>query len=555
MENITIELVKVLKTDVPVFTSLSSKIVGCILLCATVRYLWNRIFSGSSGAKTSAIPRVRTRLPFGIDYITRGIVYNSRNQSLLFWEELFDTHSPFRTVEIKLGPQTVIATWDPENVKALLTTQFWEYGKGERFHAEWKAFLGDAIFTTDGDKWHSSRSLIRPMFTRERVSDLSTFERHVQKMLAIMNSPELQGQPVNVSDFCLRLTMDIATDFLLGKSVNSLANPADKFSAAFADVQRIQSWITMAGPIQGFLPKKAYREGLKTINSFIEPFIMRTLALQQDNIEKMEELGKGYNFLEGLATFTRDPKIIRDQLISVLLAARDTTAATLSWTFYELSGRPDVVKILREEILKVVGPDASPTYTDLKNMRYLQAILKETLRLYPAVPFNMRVALTDTTLPRGGGPEGELPVHIKKDTLIAYSPLYMQRRGDLYPSDSKTPFPDPGKYEPKRWLAPDSRSKEGPFDGGLGQDENNDMTSTSSGKPWTPTPWTYIPFNGGPRICLGQQFALAEMGYTLVRLFQKYSHLERHMKQEDCGVMRANIVLTPAHRVMLVFQK
>ncbi|KAH2277015.1 hypothetical protein KXW02_007889 [Aspergillus fumigatus] len=420
--------------------------------------------------------------------------------------------------------KTVIVSRDPQVVKALLTTQFGDFGKGERFHTEWREFLGDAIFTTDGDKWHASRALIRPMFTRDRVSNLSTFERHVQKLLRILESPRHERQPVNVLDLCLRLTMDIATDFLLGQSVDSLSNPTHRFSAAFADVQRIQSSITMAGPLQVFLPKAKYYEGLKTINSFVDPFITRTLALGRRSFEEMEGSEEENNFLEGLATFTQDPKVIRDQLIFVLLAARDTTAATLARTLYELSGHPEVVQRLREEILAQVGTASAPTYADLKNMRYLQAILKETLRLYPAIPFNMRVALSDTTLPSGG---------------VAYSPLYMHR-SDLYPDAyaDGTPFPDPREYHPHRWMYPGSKTA--------------DSEKINEG-PWIPKPWTYIPFNGGPRICLGQQFALAEMGYTLVRIFQKYKCLERRMRAEDDGLMRANIVLTPAQEVNVVF--
>lgn len=164
--------------------------------------------------------------------------------------------------------------------------------------------------------------------------------------------------------------------------------------------------ITIFRPLQVFLPKAKYYEGLKTINSFVDPFITRTLALGRRSFEEMEGSEEENNFLEGLATFTQDPKVIRDQLIFVLLAARDTTAATLARTLYELSGHPEVVQRLREEILAQVGTASAPTYADLKNMRYLQAILKETLRLYPAIPFNMRVALSDTTLPSGGGPSG-----------------------------------------------------------------------------------------------------------------------------------------------------
>lgn len=100
--------------------------------------------------------------------------------------------------------------------------------------------------------------------------------------------------------------------------------------------------------------------------------------------ELKEKTEKEYNFLHALAEFTRDPQMLRDQIVAVLLAARDTTAATLSWTLYELSKQPKVVERLRMEILERLGSDTLPTYTDLKEMKYLQHIINETLRLYPA---------------------------------------------------------------------------------------------------------------------------------------------------------------------------
>jgi len=88
---------------------------------------------------------------------------------------------------------------------------------------------------------------------------------------------------------------------------------------------------------------------------------------------------------------------------------QDTTAGTLGWTLFELAKRPDCVQRLRDEILDTVGPHAAPTYADLKGMKYLQHVMDETLRLYPAVPFNIRVSLKDTFLPVGGG-ESKLEV-------------------------------------------------------------------------------------------------------------------------------------------------
>lgn len=94
--------------------------------------------------------------------------------------------------------------------------------------------------------------------------------------------------------------------------------------------------------------------------------------LSQDEIEKITKSEKGYTFLHALAGYTRDRTVLRDQIIAVLLAGRDTTACTLSWLFFELSNAPQCVAKLRTEIKDVVGLHRAPTYEDLKNMKYLQ---------------------------------------------------------------------------------------------------------------------------------------------------------------------------------------
>lgn len=192
-----------------------------------------------------------------------------------------------------------------------------------------------------------------------------------------------------------------------------------------------------------FIPRKAFRAGIRTINAFVSPFITEALALTPTELASKTKSEEGYTFLHALASFTRNPIVLRDQLVAVLLAGRDTTAATLSWLFFELARHPEVTAKLREEILATVGKDGTPTYADLKGMKYLQNTVQETLRLYPVVPFNVRLALKDTTLPRGGGPDGLSPVGILKDTPIGYSTLVMQRRPDL--------TPDVMTFSPERW--------------------------------------------------------------------------------------------------------
>jgi cytochrome P450 len=127
------------------------------------------------------------------------------------------------------------------------------------------------------------------------------------------------------------------------------------------------------------------------------PYIQQALALPQEELQKLSTSDKDFTFLHSIVQYTRDPKILRDQIVAVLLAGRDTTAATLSWAFYELCRYPDKYQRLRHEILDSVGRDRTPTYDDLKNMTYLRHTLNETLRLYPAVPYNLRTALQDTS--------------------------------------------------------------------------------------------------------------------------------------------------------------
>jgi cytochrome P450 len=330
-------------------------------------------------------PPVKARLPFSIDVVLRSISNATSNKDLDFWAWLFawspNKHSP--TVEVSLARQRFIFTADPENIKAILATQFQDYGKGEPFHEDWKHFLGDSIFATDGDQWHNSRQLIRPQFVKNRVADLDIFEKHVRHLLSKIGG---RGEEVDICALFYCFTLDSATDYLLGKSVDSLDDPNTEFASAFAEVQRVQNTIARAGPFNKLLPKGTFWAGLKVINDFVEPFIESVLRM---NIADLKEK-TNQSFLHALAaTGTRDRKVIRDQVVAVLLAGRDTTAGALSFTFQELSNHPEIVQKLRREILERVGPMEAPTYEDLKNMPYLQHCMNETLRLYPSVPFNV----------------------------------------------------------------------------------------------------------------------------------------------------------------------
>lgn len=179
-----------------------------------------------------------------------------------------------------------------------------------------------------------------------------------------------------------------------------------------------------------------------------------------------------YVFLHELVSQTSDQIKIRSELLNILLAGRDTTASLLSTVWFELSKRPDVWNQLRREVDSLDGE--SPTFEKLKDMKYLRAVLNESLRLYPVVPENDRQAEVDTVLPIGGGEDGKSPVFVKKGQRVHWSLYTMHRRKDLYGEDAED-------FKPERWL--DEGERKGLRVG-----------------------WEYLPFNGGPRICIGRRW-------------------------------------------------
>jgi cytochrome P450 len=237
---------------------------------------------------------------------------------------------------------------------------------------------------------------------------------------------------------------------------------------------------------------KEYKENNKNVQTFIDHYV--ALALRKSaGGEKLAEEGhqkQRYVFLEELATRTRDPVELRAQLLNILLAGRDTTASLLSWLFHQLLRNPEIFAKLREAIINDFGTYENSeeiTFSSLKSCTYLQNCLSETLRLWTVVPGNSRRTTKITTLPRGGGPDGLSPIVLPANMEVNYSIHVMHRRKDLW-------GPDAEEFKPERF---------------------------QGRKPG----WEFLPFNGGPRICIGQQFALTEASYVVVRLLQRFDKL------------------------------
>lgn len=159
-----------------------------------------------------------------------------------------------------------------------------------------------------------------------------------------------------------------------------------------------------------------------------------------------------YIFIDELVRQTTDRVRIRSELLNILLAGRDTTASLLTNVWWLLSTRPDIWQKLQAEVAELNG--ALPTFEQLKEMKYLKALLNESLRLYPVVPLNSREALEDTTLPLGGGPDGAAPIFVKAGGVVSWNVYGMHRRKDYYGEDAD-------EFRPERWLDDPTTGKKG----------------------------------------------------------------------------------------------
>lgn len=284
-----------------------------------------------------------------------------------------------------------------------------------------------------------------------------------------------QSDVIDLQPLFFRLTMDSASEFLFGQSTNTQLSALSKeahvkntedtqFVKSFEACQRRIMMAMLLNEFYALIQTKSFRGKCRLCHRYIDKFVQKALRHKEnDQIHRNEK--ERYVFADSMTKETTDATEIRDQLLSVLIAGRDTTAALMSFLFLMLAMHTEVFDKLRATIIEEFGTFSSPkniTFATLKNCTYLQWCLNETLRLYPPVPWNSRRSTRDTSLPRGGGEDGCSPIFVPKGTETVYIVWLMQRQPEIWGDDAE-------EFRPDRW----ANHKYGGFE--------------------------FLPFNGGPR--------------------------------------------------------
>ncbi|KAF4554344.1 Cytochrome P450-like protein 66 [Elsinoe fawcettii] len=454
----------------------------------------------TTGARRRQIKRERGCLPpvkyptkdpiLGVDLFKKTMTAFKARRGLEMIKDRFDEKG-VHTFQINSLGKIIISTREPDNLKVIQSLDFKKWSIGTQRIDQFRVLLGPGIFSSDGAEWSHSRDMLRPNFNRTQIRDLDTFESHIDHLIAAI---PLDGSTVDLQDLFFRLTMDSATEFLFGESTNTLMPglstvSASKFAECFNRAQETLSQQGRYGMFSRFVINKEYVGDCKFVHDFVDTYVEKGLAKRPKLLAEKPNESQRYLFIDELVRQTTDRYQIRSELLNILLAGRDTTASLLSNVWWILSKRPDIYAKLREEV-DAIG-SGRPTFEEIKDMKYLKALLNESLRLHPVVPLNSREATEDTYLPRGGGPDGRSPLFVPKGRVVTFSTYAMHRRKDYYGEDAE-------EFKPERWL----------------------------GEKGLRPGWEYLPFNGGPRICLGQQFALTEASYTTIRLMQTFKAIE-----------------------------
>ncbi len=348
-----------------------------------------------------------------------------------------------------------------------------------------KLASGENLFTSDGDYWLRQRRLMQPAFHRQRIAAFGTLMTETTLAMLDRWRAVPSGQPLDIEQEMMRLTLSIVGQALF--SVD-LSDDASAFGQAFttsAEYLTYRMSTLLVAPL--FIPtrrNRAFQQAVQTVNQLVDKMIQerRTPHLLPPPAGGEQEAGGD---LLSMLMKARDEETgagmtdeqLRHEVFAMIFAGHETTANTLTWTFYLLAEHPPIERKLHAELAEVLGGRV-PTVQDLPSLRYTRMVIEEALRLYPPAWSLWREAIGDDEV---GG------YRIPARSSITLMPYVMHRDPRFWEN--------PAQFEPERFTP--ERAAERPT-------------------------FAYLPFGGGPRKCIGNTFALTEAQLVLATIAQRY---------------------------------
>src|SRR5438876_1468704 len=363
----------------------------------------------------------------------------------------------------------------PESIKYVLQEHARNYNKDLITYKIFQPMLGQGLLINDGPSWLHQRRLIQPAFHRKRLSTYGTLMTEATvAMLERWQAYSERGMPLHMAEEMMRLTLRIVGQALFSLDLSQETSTIG--SAVTTLLEQLGDYVFRPFPPLS-VPTPRNRRIQRTIH-MLDQLVYRMIAERRTRqtegrdllsmllLAQDEETGQGMN-----------DRQVRDEVVTLLLAGHETTANTLTWTWYLLSQSPEIERRLHAELNEVLGGRV-PSVADLPELKYTRMVIEEALRLYPPAPVLSRKAIAADELQ--GYP-------IAANSMILISPYAVHRHPALWEEPERF---DPERFTPERAAARPA--------------------------------YTYFPFGGGPRMCMGNSFAMMEAQLILSTVAQRY---------------------------------
>ncbi|XP_044507914.1 cytochrome P450 97B2, chloroplastic [Mangifera indica] len=431
--------------------------------------------------------------------------------------------------KLAFGPKAFVVVSDPIVAKHILRENAFSYDKGVLADIL-EPIMGKGLIPADLDTWKQRRRVIAPGFHSlylEAMVKIFTecSERTVLKFEKLLEGEHSRGGSVIELDLEAEfssLALDIIGLGVFNYDFGSVTKESPVIKAVYGTLFEAEHRSTFYIPYwkiplaRWIVPRqRKFYNDLKVINDCLDGLIRNAKETRQEtDVEKLQQ--RDYlnikdasllRFLVDMRGADVDDRQLRDDLMTMLIAGHETTAAVLTWAVFLLAQHPSKIRKAQAEIDSVLGQE-KPTFESLKKLQYIRLIVAESLRLYPQPPLLIRRALKPDVLPGGyKGDKDGYPIPTGTDIFIS---VYNLHRSPYY-------WDQPNEFEPDRFL---EQWKSVDVEGWNGFDPSRSPGALYPNE--VVSDFAFLGFGGGPRKCVGDQFAVMESTVGLVMLLQKF---------------------------------
>lgn len=429
------------------------------------------------------------------------VSFYCNRRRLLGWYTEMISESPTGTIVVdRLGARRTVVTTNPDNVEYILKTRFGNFPKGKPFTDILGDFLGKGIFNADGDLWRAQRKLACHQFSVRSLRNFAvgTLRDGVEtKLIPVLERLAEEDRVIDLQELLRRFASSMICKFSLGVDHGPIdpALPESTVTRAFDSSSMI---CALRGAAPLYLIWKAKRwaqvgsekilsDSVGKVHGYVNSIIDERAETMKMEMEKdgtaVHELGE-MDLLSRMLLNGHDKETIRDMVISFVMAGRDTTSAAMTWLLWSISQDPKIEAELVSEIADF--KESQLNYDSIKELRFLEACLLETMRLYPPVVWDSKHPVEDDVLPDG--------TPVRAGDRVTYFPYGMGRMEALWGKDRF-------EFKPGRWFV-EPEGHRGPLK--------------------KVCPYKYPVFQAGPRDCIGKELAFVQMKYVVASILGRF---------------------------------